>query len=124
MLTEELILELESEGGATKDRVVISEMVVPDVGRDLEEVLRVIDLGTTDPNLEGEFLSSLGSTRTAVTNPSEAGLVDPPHVIINVIPISLEGIELNVEELNHLPSELNPLSTAASELGLLSIPPA
>ena len=99
-------------------------MIVPNVGSYLEEVLRMIDLGTTDPDLEGEFLSSLGSSWAGVSDPSAASLVDPGPIILNVITVSLEGVECNVEELNHLPGELNPLGTSSSELSLLSIPPA
>ena len=124
MLTEELILELESEGGATKDRVVISEMVVPDVGRDLEEVLRVIDLGTTDPNLERQFLSSLSSPWARIPDPTVTSRIDPTLVILSVVPILGEGHQLIIKLSEEITSELDPLSTTAGELGLLHVAPA
>ena len=103
---------------------MISEVIVPNIGCDLEEVLRMIDLGSTDPNLECEFLSSLGSSWTGVSDPSETSLVDPGPIILNIITISFKGAELNVKEMNHVPGEFNPLGAAASELSLLSITPA
>ena len=45
-LTEELILELHRERSSSEEAVIISVIIVPNIGWNLEEMLRVIDLGS------------------------------------------------------------------------------
>jgi hypothetical protein len=117
-----LSLEVHPERSSTEDAVLILLLIPKELG-ELDKMLRMIDLGSTNPNLERQLLLSLGSSRTTITNPTETSLLDMSSISINILTILSPLIELLIKMPEESPLKLDPLSSSSTKLSLLLIPP-